>query len=111
RKCLAEARHTLMKVAGLISGTSADGIDVALVDLRGSGWSSRVEFQAFRTVPYPRHVREAILTASNAQSISVAKISELNFQVGELFAAALLKVCGRRKPDLIGSHGQTIFHK
>jgi anhydro-N-acetylmuramic acid kinase len=100
-----------MNVAGMISGTSADGIDVALVEISGRGWSSALRVKKFATVRYPRRVRQAILEASNAASISVAEISQLNFQVGELFAAALLKVCGRRKPDLIGSHGQTIFHQ
>ncbi len=101
----------VMDVAGMISGTSADGIDVALVEISGSGWSARPRVKKFATVRYPRRVRQAILEASNATSISVAEISQLNFLVGELFAAALLRVCGRRKPDLIGSHGQTIFHQ
>jgi anhydro-N-acetylmuramic acid kinase len=100
-----------MTVAGMISGTSADGIDVALVELSGRAWSARSRVKKFATVRYPRHVRQAILDASNAAAISTAEISQLNFLVGELFAAALLKVCGPAKPDLIGSHGQTIFHQ
>jgi anhydro-N-acetylmuramic acid kinase len=91
----------------MISGTSADGIDAALVDIRGA----KLRVEAFETIKYPKKVREAILAASNAPSISVREISRLNFQVGELFASAALKVCGRRKPALIGSHGQTIFHE
>ena len=94
-----------MLVAGLISGTSADGIDVALVRMP----ALRVEM--FRTVPYPRDVRKAILAASNAPAIAVAEISRLNFAIGELFAKAVIAVCGKHKPKLIGSHGQTIFHQ
>ena len=96
-----------MLVLGMISGTSADGIDAALVDIRGE----QLRVEAFATSKYPKKVREAILAASNATSISVREISQLNFQVGELFARAALRVCGRRKPTLIGSHGQTIFHQ
>jgi anhydro-N-acetylmuramic acid kinase len=92
----------------MISGTSADGIDVALVEISGR---ARLHVTKHGTVRYPRRVRQAILAASNATSISVAEISRLNFLIGELFAAALGKVCGRSKPDLIGSHGQTIFHQ
>jgi len=94
-----------MLVAGLLSGTSADGIDVALVQMPS------LKVVAFRTVPYPREVRKRILAASNAQSISVAEISSLNFLVGKLFADAVIAVRGKRKLDLIGSHGQTIFHE
>ena len=96
-----------MRVAGLISGTSVDGIDVAVVDIRGR----RLRVEVFRTIPYPGRVRKAILAISNASSISTREISQLNFLIGELFASALLKVCGEKKPDLIGSHGQTIYHQ
>jgi anhydro-N-acetylmuramic acid kinase len=103
--------HIDMHVAGLISGTSADGIDVALVEIAGKSWRAQLQVRKFATVPYPRRVRQAILDASNAAAISVAEISHLNFLLGELFASALLKVCGANKPDLIGSHGQTIYHQ
>ncbi len=100
-----------MRVAGLISGTSADGIDVALVEISGRGARARLGVQKFATVPYSRALRRRILEASNAKSIAVAEISALNFAIGEAFAAAVAKVCGKRTPALIGSHGQTIFHQ
>lgn len=100
-----------MRVAGLISGTSADGIDVAVVEIRGAGRRTRLRLEAFRTVSYPARIRQAILAASNARAISTAEISQLNFLVGELFARALLKTCRGRKPDLVGTHGQTIYHQ
>lgn len=100
-----------MLVAGMISGTSADGVDVALVEITGEGWKTRLKLRAFRTVPYPKRVREALLKSFDAPSISTAEISQLNFLVGELFARALQKVCGRRKPEVVGSHGQTIYHQ
>ena len=89
-----------MRVAGVMSGTSLDGIDVAIVEIRGK----RVETIKFRSTPYPKHVREALLNVS-----SVAEVSRLNFLLGELYAKAILKM--REKIDLIGLHGQTIYHQ
>src|SRR5258708_37897948 len=94
-----------MLVAGLISGTSADGIDVALVRMPA------LKVEVFRTVPYPRDVRKAILAASNSPAIAVAEISRLNFVVGELFAKAVIAGCGKHKPELIGATGQTVLHQ
>jgi len=94
-----------------MSGTSLDGIDVAIVDLRGS----KVSSLAFRSTPYSRATREAILAVSNAETQTWA-ISRLNFLLGELYAKAVLETCrAARVPlksiDLIGLHGQTIFHE
>jgi anhydro-N-acetylmuramic acid kinase len=95
-----------VRVAGLISGTSVDGIDVAVVDI-----GETIQVVATLTVPYPPGVREAILSVSNATT-HTATIARLNFLIGELFAEAL-----RQAPvpldsiELIGSHGQTIFHE
>ena len=94
-----------MRVAGLISGTSLDGIDVAIVDL---AQLARPVLLAFKTVPYPPGVRDAILSVSNATT-HTADISRMNFLIGELFAAAVVS-CGI-PVDVIGSHGQTIFHE
>ncbi len=89
-----------MIVAGIMSGTSLDGIDVALVDIHGR----RFTVKNFWTVPYPAKVREAILTASGA-----AGIARLHFLLGELYAEAVLK--GGVRPDLAACHGQTIHHE
>lgn len=104
-----------MRVAGLMSGTSLDGIDVAIVEIRGRGWSKRVRTLAFRTVAYPEKVRQAILGVSNAPA-HTATISRLNFLLGELYAEALIETARRARIrldsiGLIGSHGQTIFHE
>src|SRR5271165_3625724 len=88
-----------MRVAGLISGTSVDGIDVAVVDID----DSRLEVIAATTVPYPAEVRAAILGVSTP-----AEVSQLNFLLGELFANAVKQI--GIEVELIGSHGQTIFH-
>ena len=83
-----------------MSGTSLDGIDVAIVDIRGK----KIEAVAFRSVPYPRPVRDALLNIS-----TVAEVSRLNFLLGELYAKAILAM--RQRVELIGLHGQTIYHE
>jgi anhydro-N-acetylmuramic acid kinase len=94
-----------MRVAGLISGTSVDGIDVAVCDITDEA----IVPVASGTVAYPRPVREAILAVSNARA-HVGEISQLNFLIGELFADALARTFRLDTVELIGSHGQTIFH-
>lgn len=97
-----------MRVAGLISGTSVDGIDVAIVDI-----DEDIRVVAYDTIPYPPEVRSAILSVSNAHT-HTANIARLNFIIGELFAEALIATCAAHRVDsveLIGSHGQTIFHE
>ncbi|HLJ49264.1 MAG TPA: anhydro-N-acetylmuramic acid kinase [Bryobacteraceae bacterium] len=97
-----------MRVAGLISGTSLDGIDIAVVEV---GQAFSLSILTFQTIPYPPEVRTALLAISNTNT-HTAQISRLNFLVGELFAEAVLS-CGipPESIELIGSHGQTIFHE
>lgn len=95
-----------MRVAGLISGTSVDGIDVAVVDI-----AETLQVVATTTVPYPPDVRAAILSVSNAATHTAA-IARLNFLLGELFAEAIKQTgVPLETIELIGSHGQTIFHE
>jgi anhydro-N-acetylmuramic acid kinase len=90
-----------------MSGTSLDGIDVAIVEIRGH----RVETIGFTATPYPAAVRAAILGVSNCPT-HTANISRLNFQLAELYARAVLAAVKRYGPvELIGCHGQTIFHE
>ncbi len=90
----------------MISGTSVDGIDVAVVDI-GEG----IQVVSTATVPYPAEVRAAILSVSNAAT-QTGTIARLNFLLGELFAEALQKTgVPLDTIELIGSHGQTIFHE
>src|ERR1035438_6827643 len=100
-----------MRVAGVMSGTSLDGIDVAVVEIRGRGVNQQVETIGFTSTPYPAAVRAAILGVS-ACATHTAAISRLNFQLGELYARAVLGAITRFGPvELIGCHGQTIFHE
>jgi anhydro-N-acetylmuramic acid kinase len=90
-----------------MSGTSLDGIDVAIVDIT----RKKVRTVAHSTTAYPSSIRQRILTASSA-----ADISRLNFELGELYAKAVSAACKRYKVplaslDLIGCHGQTIHHE
>jgi anhydro-N-acetylmuramic acid kinase len=94
-----------------MSGTSLDGIDVAIVDMDGA----RIQPVAFRGVPYPADVRAALLAVSGART-HVAEISRLNFLLGELYADAIRQTCRRcrvplKSVELCGLHGQTIFHE
>ena len=79
-----------------MSGTSLDGIDVAIVDLQRSRGRLTIELLAFRSTPYPKHVREALLSVSNAMT-HTATISRLHFLLGELYSEAIRKAAGRRK--------------
>jgi anhydro-N-acetylmuramic acid kinase len=95
----------------MISGTSVDAIDVAIVDIEGR----RIETVAQGSVAWPAALRTRILAASNAVT-HTAEISHLNFAIGERFADALLRICRQKRIplksiELIGSHGQTIYHE
>ncbi len=76
-----------MRVAGIMSGTSLDGIDVAVVDIH----KLHIKVLSHKTTPYPAEVRDAILAVSNTATTTAA-ISRLNFQLGELYAKALQRV-------------------
>ncbi len=104
-----------MRVAGLMSGTSVDAIDVALTQIEGEGFDQRVRLLAFETIDFPPAVKQSVLAISNAET-HTARLSRMNFLLGELFAEAVVETCQRAKisldtVDLIGSHGQTIFHE
>jgi anhydro-N-acetylmuramic acid kinase len=100
-------------VAGVMSGTSADGIDVALVRLSGREFSTRLDLIAHEAFPYPGAVRKVVLASMNAQKSSVADLARLSFLLGELYADAVLATQRRAgvHADLIGCHGQTIYHQ
>ncbi|PFR40374.1 anhydro-N-acetylmuramic acid kinase [Bacillus cereus] len=105
-----------MYVAGVMSGTSLDGIDVALVHIDGSGVDSKVELIHFTTVPFCNDMKNDIQQALSIENSNVQIICSLNFKLGLRFANAVKEVCKEanfplRQLDLIGSHGQTIYHQ
>jgi anhydro-N-acetylmuramic acid kinase len=104
-------RKSRMRVAGLMSGTSADGVDAAIIDIDGD----KINVLAYNTFPYPDAVRRAIFRLVESREAGAADVSHLNFIIGEVFAEAVLKLCRKsgidlKTIDLIGSHGQTIYH-
>ena len=103
-----------MIVAGVMSGTSADGIDVAIARIFGRDLSLRFDLLHHLHVPYPRIVRNFILSQMNAPRTSVAELSRLNFLLGELYADAVRnaqKESGIPRLDLVGCHGKTLYHQ
>jgi len=98
-----------------MSGTSLDGIDVAIIDIAGSGFRAKINVLTSHSVPYPKKIREALLAVSNASALT-GDISRLNFLLGELYAEALEETAERAQIPmetikLVGCHGQTIFHE
>jgi anhydro-N-acetylmuramic acid kinase len=96
-------------VVGLMSGTSADGIDAALIRVGGAGATTRVETVAFVKRPYPPEVRATILEMRERPATDVCR---WNVELGEMFAAAALDVIARaglrpEDADLVGSHGSS----
>jgi len=112
-------RKNRMVVAGVMSGTSADGIDVALVDVSQRDPSGRVargpaiKLLGHASHTYPPQVRAAVLSAMNATKARVADLARLNSLLGELYADAVLETQRRFrvKADLVGCHGQTLYHQ
>jgi len=105
-----------MLVLGMMSGTSADGIDVALARISGKPPRLVAALLAHHHVSFPARVREAVLNLANGLTTSTGDISHLNFLLGEEFARAAIAACRKwRVPlsriSLIGSHGQTVFHQ
>jgi anhydro-N-acetylmuramic acid kinase len=101
-----------MIVAGVMSGTSADGINVALVRIGGRSGSS-FKLLGHAEHSYPKRVRAAVLATMNASRSSVADLARLNFLLGELYSDAVLATERqfRVKVDLVGCHGQTLYHQ
>lgn len=93
-----------MIVAGIMSGTSLDGIDVAIVEVLGA----KFRLLKFATTSYPSKVRQALLDVSNCDT-HTARISDLNFLLPELYAKAV-RALWKKPLDLVGCHGQTIYH-
>lgn len=106
-----EVRH----VVGMMSGTSVDGVDAALVEISGTDSEPKVKLLAFENKPYPPQVREKIFSLFTSANATVDKVGYMNFLLGEIYAKSALSVIEKAgmKPeeiDVIGSHGQTIWH-
>jgi anhydro-N-acetylmuramic acid kinase len=110
------AALTTMTVAGIMSGTSADGIDVAFTRITPDAadpQSPDLKLLAHAGFPFPPALRRAVLAAMNAEAIATAELARLNWRLGQAYSEALT-VALERNPcqlDLIGCHGQTIYHQ
>src|SRR5256885_1777889 len=105
-------KSTPSLVLGLISGTSADAIEVALARIS----PAQRQLLNHTSIKFPSALQKEILRVAEQQPISAGQLSQLNFRMGEIFAEAVLTACRRfrlspKKIALIGSHGQTIFHQ
>jgi anhydro-N-acetylmuramic acid kinase len=105
-----------MLVLGMMSGTSADGIDAALVQFEGAPPRLRMRFRGHFRAEFRTSLRKEILRIANGDSTTPGDISQLNFALGKQFGRAAIDACKRwriavSKLDLIGSHGQTIYHQ
>jgi len=105
-----------MLVLGLMSGTSADGIDVALARISGAPPHLDAKLIGHTSSNFPPALRREILRVAEQHPISAGELSQLNFRLGEVFAEAALAACRKfrvsaKRIALIGSHGQTIFHQ
>ncbi|MEK7702925.1 MAG: anhydro-N-acetylmuramic acid kinase [Nitrospirota bacterium] len=101
-----------MRVVGLISGTSSDGIDAALVEINRRGFIRLISFDIY---PYPAKLQQDLIALASGRSQSVADLCHLNFYLGERFADAVIRISKKAdiplsEIDLIGSHGQTVHH-
>ncbi len=102
-------------VIGLMSGTSVDGIDAVLVKIENNGKDTKVSEIGFETYPYSKEVRERIFKLFDNDTSTVSDVCYMNFLLGELFARASIDIANKcnismDEIDLIGSHGQTIYH-
>lgn len=104
-----------MYIVGLMSGTSLDGIDAALVEIEGAGMNTKVNLLAFTTEDFSEETSQRIRRAIDPKTSSVDLICSLNVELGELFAQAVHSVCAKAqfdhsRLDLVASHGQTLYH-
>ena len=112
----AHATKRGMLVLGLMSGTSADGIDIALAIISGAPPRVKARLLNHTAEKFPAQVRAEILRVAEQGPITAGELSQLNFRLGQLFADAAKSACKRfglaiSSLNLIGSHGQTIFHQ
>src|SRR5436305_2075685 len=103
-----------LTVAGVMSGTSADGVDIALCRIApGTPGTPRIKLIGTKSFSYPKALRARVLAAMDAKGISAAELSRLHWRLGEVYADAVAAASKHFaiKIDLVGCHGQTIYHQ
>jgi anhydro-N-acetylmuramic acid kinase len=109
------ARKSRRRIVGLMSGTSLDGLDIALCSVRGAGLQTRAQVEAFRTVPYPEDFKHAVRRVFAQRTIDFQHLTLLNVYIAEVHAALVLEALRDwatplESVDILASHGQTVFH-
>ncbi|MEN9871092.1 MAG: hypothetical protein RLZZ171_2080 [Cyanobacteriota bacterium] len=101
-----------MIVIGLMSGTSVDGIDAALVEINGTEQDLQVKLLAGATFAYPQDLRNQILAICGGKALNIAELADLDDAIALQFIQAAQQIQAQHQPaELIGSHGQTIYHR
>src|SRR5215813_6757653 len=113
KQCM--SRKSLL-VLGLMSGTSADGVETALAEVSGAPPRLQCKLVKHASFPIPKAIRAKILQIAEGARVSAGDISQLNFRLGGLFGDVAIVACKKfgvsmERLDLIASHGQTIFHQ
>jgi anhydro-N-acetylmuramic acid kinase len=105
-------KKNMTAVIGLMSGTSVDGIDAVLVEITGQEFDLKIKLLNASTYPYPATLREQILAVCAGDRLSMAEFATLDDAIAQVFAEAAIAI-QRDQPlaKLIGSHGQTIYHR
>ena len=103
------------RIVGLMSGTSLDGVDAALILVSGTGQSLKVQSEGFISIPYPESLKHRLLANCSPETSSVKEISQLNVRLAHIYAETVHALLAAHtvsldQIDAIGSHGQTIFH-
>jgi anhydro-N-acetylmuramic acid kinase len=118
-----QKRLQTMTVAGMMSGTSGDGVDIALVRIgpqtgsthkaKSSIGDLNIEMLAHRGTPFPAGLRAAVLAAQDARKTSTAELARLHWRLGLAYARAFEQMTKKHpgQVDLVGCHGQTIYHQ
>lgn len=103
------------KIIGLMSGTSLDGLDIALCEFTGAGLSTTVRVIAHHTISYNAELKSALKLISSKPSVELEQVTLLNAYLGDFYGASVMACLGNwevdpSEVDLIASHGQTIYH-
>jgi anhydro-N-acetylmuramic acid kinase len=109
------ARKKVRTIIGLMSGTSLDGLDVAVCDIEGSGKNTKLDLRQFVTVPYEEDFKEEVKTVFSKEEVNLQKLCLLNEWIGKQHASMIKKCLNNWKivveeVDIIASHGQTVYH-